>query len=247
MHARTLSWDGCLNARDLGGHPTEDGGETQFRRVVRSDSLRHLSDEGWRALVDYGVGRIVDLRYHSELADDPRDRIEVDVVHVPLSGDSYEDLAEVDELLPDVYDHVGRTRTFYLELLERFSDRFAQAILAIADAPPGPVVVHCVGGKDRTGLVCALLLRLAGVAPEAVAADYAESEANLGAWLTDWVEAADDEEERAARAAIAATPADAMLGVLDELDRRHGGVQGYLAAAGVDDERLERLRARLRD
>src|SRR5262249_24471543 len=71
LHRRELAWDGCLNVRDLGGHPTDDGGETRYGAVVRADSVRQLSDAGWAALVEYGVDTIVDLRMDQELAADP--------------------------------------------------------------------------------------------------------------------------------------------------------------------------------
>ena len=71
QRSRDLVWDGLLNVRDLGGHPTEDGGETKFDSVVRADSVRQLSEDGWRALVDYGMKTVVDLRTNEELEADP--------------------------------------------------------------------------------------------------------------------------------------------------------------------------------
>jgi len=87
MHrTRDLTWDGCLNVRDLGGLPTEDGGETRFDAVVRADSIGRLSDAGWAALAGYGVRRIVDLRWRDELEGDPPRALPVEVVHVSLFG-----------------------------------------------------------------------------------------------------------------------------------------------------------------
>ncbi|HEY6017128.1 MAG TPA: tyrosine-protein phosphatase, partial [Gaiellaceae bacterium] len=83
---RVLAWDGCVNVRDLGGLPLEDGGETAYRVVVRSDSVRTLTDAGWEALAAYGVERVVDLRFEEELAEDPPRELDVEVVHVPLLG-----------------------------------------------------------------------------------------------------------------------------------------------------------------
>ena len=84
QRSRDLIWDGLLNVRDLGGHPTEDGGETRFGSIVRADSVRHLSDEGWAELVDYGVKTVVDLRADEELAADPPAKLPVEVLHVPF-------------------------------------------------------------------------------------------------------------------------------------------------------------------
>src|SRR3954468_3123230 len=81
---RVLDWDGCVNVRDLGGLPLADGGETAPRVLVRADDVARLSDDGWRALSDYGVARVVDLRWREE---PPYDRDGIEVVGVPLLGE----------------------------------------------------------------------------------------------------------------------------------------------------------------
>jgi protein tyrosine/serine phosphatase len=134
----------------------------------------------------------------------------------------------------------------YLIFLERFRSNVAAAVRAVADAPEGGVVIHCVGGKDRTGLLSAFLLRLAGVDDEEIAADYALSEERLRPRHEAWFEAAASEEELARLRRIAQTPAASMSGVFAELERRYGGVEPYLRGAGVTAEELELVRARLR-
>jgi protein tyrosine/serine phosphatase len=243
---RTLTWDGCVNVRDLGGHSTEDGRETRFGAVVRADSIRQLSDEGWTALADYGVSRIVDLRFHSDLEADPPRDLPAEVVHIPLLPEIDDpEWVEIDAIGDSAPSPLAATRDVYLEFLERRRPQFGEAVAAVADAPEGAVVVHCMGGKDRTGLVVALLLRLAGVGPEAIADDYALSERNLAGVTRDWVDSAEDEEERARRLRISRTPREAMSEVLAELERRYGSVRAYLEAAGVDADRLESVAARL--
>ena len=91
----------------------------------------------------------------------------------------------------------------------------------------------------------ALLLRVAGVPADAVAADYALTEANLAPSAAEWIAAALDEDDRRRRILLQPAPADAMRGVLDELDARHGDVPGYLRGGGVDDGALARIRDRL--
>jgi protein-tyrosine phosphatase len=243
-----LAWDGCMNVRDLGGHPTEDGGETRYRRIVRADGVRGLSDAGWEALVAYGVRRIIDLRWHEELAEDPPRELPVEVVHIPLLGE-HDDATgrEIDALVRDVRDPAARRSTMYLEFLRRYPDNFAAAVAAVARSPDGAAVVHCAGGVDRTGLVSALLLRLAGVAPEHIANDYAASEANWAPRTADWIAEADDEREREFRRFLARMPPDAMLSVLEILEREHGSVAGYLGSSGIAENDLELARARLRD
>lgn len=244
---RTLAWDGCHNVRDLGGLPLGDSGETAYRVVVRSDSVRTLSDAGWEALAGYGVRRILDLRWPAELARDPARDLDVEVVHVSLFGadrdGSYAD--KYDAYLLASADPVDYYRWSYLEVLDEFRPGFATALTALADAD-GTAVVHCTGGKDRTGLVCALALRLAGVSAAEVVADWALSEAVWVERDAAWVAAAPDERERKRRRTFGLAPAQAMADVLAELERRHGGARAYLEDAGVEPAALDRLAARLR-
>lgn len=230
----TLIWDGCVNVRDVGG-------------LVRADNIRNLTDDGWRALVDHGVRRIVDLRFPQEIADDPPADAPVEVVHISLLGPE-----RTPEWQSEFSAAIDRSETVedylvwsYAEFLDRYRDRFARVFEAIANAPDGPVVVHCVGGKDRTGLVVALALRVKGVSLDEVVADYARSEANLADTHQVWVDAAPDAAERRRREMLLPTPPGAMRRVVEEIERRHGSAEGYLRDAGVSEGDIARLRQRL--
>lgn len=243
---RSLTWDGCLNVRDLGGHPTEQGGLTRFRRIVRADSVRQLSTAGWSALVEYGIRTVVDLRFRRELEADPQPATDLDVIHISLFGDPVEERwAELDALGAAAAHGAEATRLVYLELLDEHRANMAAAVSAVGAAAPGGVVVHCQAGKDRTGLVTALLLRLAGVSGADVAADYALSERNLAPLNERWIAEADDEAERTRRRWISSTPEAAMLGVLEELEARYGNVEAYLRGGGASAHDLEAARTRL--
>ena len=249
MTDRVLAWDGCVNVRDLGGVPTEDGGVTRFGAIIRSDSVRQLTDAGWESLVAHGVRRVVDLRWHEELAEDPPRELPVEVVHVPLLGALDREYGDaLDARVAAIPEPAGRIRLAYGDFLERFRPNFATAVAAIADAPDGAVVFHCAAGKDRTGLVAALLLRLAGAGAEAVADDYAATEPALEPLNERWIAAATDEAERRRRREIArdGVPREGMLGVLADLEARFGGAEAYLLGAGLAAGRLARVRARLR-
>ncbi len=245
--ARTLLWDGCVNVRELGGIPTEDGGVTRTGSVIRSDNVAGLTPAGWRALEGHGIDRIVDLRWPEEQAEDPPRSVDIEVVHVSVLGPTLDEEffraldAHVDAV-DDVADHFAWS---YVEFLERNRERFGQALAAIADAS-GRVVIHCVGGKDRTGLVAALLLRLAGVAVDEIGRDYSLSGPNLAASRMGWLESAPTEQERRRREKLSQTPAIAMARVIADVERRYGSVAGYLEAAGLEPDQIERLRARLR-
>jgi protein-tyrosine phosphatase len=244
--SRDLDWDGCLNVRDLGGHALAGGGETMFGRVVRADSVRQLSPAGWRAAVEYGVRTVVDLRDEEELRADPPGGLPVDVLHVPFlefrRRDVVEEIEAVSAAAPS---YALATRDVYLVFLEHFRANVARAIAAVARAPEGAVVVHCVGGKDRTGLVTAFLLDVAGVAHEEIGSDYALSELRLKPRHDRWIAEAGTEEERERLRRVAATPREAIVAVLSEVERRYGGVEAYLRAGGLEAADVERIRTRL--
>jgi protein-tyrosine phosphatase len=238
-----LDWDGCLNVRDLGGLPTADGRRTRFRRLVRADNLDALSPAGREALVAYGVKRIVDLRFPEERAAAPP----VEVVHVSLLGDrrTPEWEAEQNAVIDVAADATTYFVSSYGMFLDRCPDRFAAAVDAVAGAPEGAVCVHCMGGKDRTGLVSALLLRLAGVPVPAVVADYALTEAALAPAAREWIDAASDDTERRRRTLVQPSPAEAMRRVLAALEERHGSVASYLRRGGLGEEALRAVEERL--
>jgi protein tyrosine/serine phosphatase len=236
MPHRRLRWDNLLNARDVGGLPTPNG-PTRFGALVRSDCLRRLTAEGQVAMLAYGVATIVDLRSRRELVAAPS----------PL-GDhpGYRSLpfGEYDSL--DAPSRFETATENYIDWLATQRPRVAAILHGIADAPPGGVLVHCAAGKDRTGVVVALVLSIAGVERDAIAEDYA-----LSVW---WNDAVADEEEIATAPDAAERLRDrriyyprpeSMTAMLAELDRLHGGVDGYLGAIGVGAAARERLRARL--
>lgn len=216
---RILVWDGCVNVRDLGGLPLENGGETRFGVVVRADSIAGLTDRGRRALQDYGVREAIDLRGDHELEGSAEPAIPVTRLPItPLSGPGWE--------WPSMLEA-------YMGILEEFRPQFRAVVEALAVADP-PVVLHCLGGRDRTGLVCGLLLSEAGVEPEAIAADHALSDESWAPYNAEWFEEATDEEEGARRRRIAQPAGRTMLEVLAEVERRYGGPAGYLGTRILD-------------
>jgi protein-tyrosine phosphatase len=251
LHQRELAWEGCLNVRDLGGHRTADGRETRYGAVVRADSVRQLTEAGWQAAVEYGIRTVVDLRGDEELEADPPAELPVDVLHVPFMEENEAAFADVEAVARAAGEAAGddvarRTRDVYLIFLEYFKPNVAAALRAVARAPEGGVVVHCVGGKDRTGLLTALLLHLAGVDAEQIGADYALSEERLRPRHDVWIAEAETEAERERLRRVLQSPAASMVGVLAALEERYGSVDDYLRSAGVTDEELQLARARLR-
>lgn len=241
---RDLDWHACENVRDLGGLVTVSGRPTRSGIVVRADDLAKLSEAGWRAVVAQGATRVVDLRFPEERESQPYEA-PVEVTAVSLFGrrdgaieEGWERRAREMETTAMV---LAET---YTQVVTECGGHVRDAVRAVAETP-GTVIVHCVAGKDRTGIVSALCLRIAGVPNEVVAADYAASEPGVRAMNARWVAAAESEEERRRRARFAECPAEAMSTVLAFIDAEWGGVDGYLREVGVDREALENLRQRL--
>jgi len=234
--ARQLRWPELFNARDLGGLPAE-GGATRFKAVIRSDSLYRLTDAGWADLKAYGVTTIVDIRAPTEhRARSIRVRGAVDYRNVALLDDAA--LARVNRR----FDIEGDN---YLWQLEHNAHRVGTILTVIADAAPGGVLIHCEAGKDRTGLIAALVLAIARVDRHVIAADYALSAPALVAMMEEHLSAEPDLSRwDLVRSRYRSSP-DAMSGLLAELDRRHGDVVHYLRFAGVRDDVRERIKARL--
>lgn len=243
---RTLTWDGCHNVRDLGGLPVAGGGETRFGSVVRADSLRELTGVGWAQALDYGVLRVVDLRFSEERARDTSSEPPVEVVHVSLFGEhdpvaerEWGDRGRATLSATDMFAHS------YTYTVEEHIPSVVGAVSAVAEIDEGCVAIHCFGGKDRTGIVAALLLSMAGVDDETIGRDYAASDPGLMVLLGSWIAAADNSVERAFRARVATSPAEAMTRTLAHVRARWGGAEEYLVTHGVEPDSLTRLRNRL--
>jgi len=230
---RALRWDGCVNVRDLGGLPLADGGETAYRVVVRADWLPGLSEAGRRALVDYGVSLIVDLRPEREDRSDEYDPLPVPVLRQAMDP----------RPVPAAWDWPSM-REAYVALADYYRGELARALTLLGDADP-PAAIHCAGGRDRTGIACGMALWLAGVEPEAIAADHALSDESWAPHNSDWVDRAEDEEERERRLRVLRPAGRTLAEVLEEIEEQEG-IRNRLLGAGADEEALDRLTARLR-
>lgn len=163
---RHLSWDDCINVRDLGGL-----GAIRRGALVRADALQQLSAKGWRALERHGIRTVIDLRNPDEIGEDAASRPPgLTTIRIPLDG------MEDTEFWSQWLDRPEfGTPHYYGPWLERFPDRAARTLAAIARAQPGGVAYHCGIGRDRTGLITGLICAALGVPGQQAAEDYALS------------------------------------------------------------------------
>lgn len=244
---RRLHWDACYNAREVGGYPTQDGGEIAWQRLVRTDNLSRLSTAGQAALVAYGVRTIIDLRDPSELAMEPHAFIKSPggddaLVYYNLPLINFKDEVWLREISPTT-----ATPVYYCLTLDIFKPQVRAIMQAIAANSSGSVLIHCHAGKDRTGLIVALLLALAGVDDAIIAADYALSNHYLQPWYQQLMaQHAHDAERQKQMTEDFKTLPEFMLTVLAHVDQHYGGVREYLQATGLTTQEIAQIQQRLR-
>jgi protein-tyrosine phosphatase len=167
---RHLHWDGCRNVRDLGGL-----GPIRRGALVRADALERLTADGWAALEQHGIRTVIDLRNPDEIGEDDAPRPEtLTTIRIPLDGLEHRDFWQHWYGRPEF-----GTPHYYGPWLERFPQRAAAVLTAIARAEPGGVAYHCGIGRDRTGLITMLVLAALDVPHETIVEDYALSESRV--------------------------------------------------------------------
>jgi protein-tyrosine phosphatase len=235
---RSLAFPALLNVRDLGGHPTTDGGETRWRSLLRSDDLGQLTPAGVQALAEWGVKTVIDLRWAEEIALSPSpiaaQAPRIEYFHLSLLARTSTEWRRLSQnCAKEVWKCV---------VLERVRAELREVLRMIAEAPPGVLLFHCVAGKDRTGLIAALLLTLAQVEPASIVADYVASTAMLrDSYLKKYRDM-----EREDILEYVRCPEAGVHNMLAYLEGR-GGVVAYLEEIGLTRDEIMRLKARLRD
>jgi len=239
---RRLPFVGVNNFRDLGGYSTESGAATLWGRVFRSDSPHNFTAADLEVFDALDIRVIYDLRRDAERDADPGPR---PCVHRELpSGPVF---ATDVNTLRDRGDGERWLFEDYCGMLEVAGPVFGDLFSQFADCE-GPVMFHCMGGKDRTGMTAALLLSCLGVDRETVLDDYELTSRHSG---PDQIPHVVDlfvsgGIAREAAIGIMSTPRWAMENALDRLDSTYGGIEAYLRGLGGMDQRtIESLRSRL--
>lgn len=237
---RRIEIDGCHNFRDLGGYPTDDGGRLRWRQIFRADGLHALTETGVARLRDeIRLGDIIDLRSSAELELDGRGLLAEAPIrfhHLPLfDGGTGGRTPPLGASLADLY----------FGMLDIARVPLARVVRTLAQTD-APAVFHCAAGKDRTGVVSALLLSLLGVRDEIIVADYAATRDALDLIVGRLMAS------EGYRGIFEALPPDTlhadpetMEGLLERVRGEFGSMESYASEIGVRGPDVERLRARL--
>ncbi len=239
-YPRNLSFSSTYNFRDVGGYAGLDGRTVRWRRLFRADALHRLKGADWEAFSALGVRTVLDLRRSFEVAEYGRiaDYEGLDYRNLVLEHVDWKDVPHPDDVV-----HERWLADRYLNFTEDGRAALSTALSVIADPAAAPVVVHCMAGKDRTGVTCALALALVGVSDEDIAADYALTTTamrSLVAHLRETNPAAVDGQEH-----MFDSPAEAMMMFLTDLRARHGSVEDYAREIGLKDEQVAAMRDHL--
>lgn len=234
---RLIPFDAVHNFRDLGGYTTDDGRTVQWGRMFRADGLYRLTESDLDVVDALGIRTVVDLRSAREFDEHgrfPLERYPVSFHHLPIIDATWQS-----HEIPTVEDNEAGAVEFltwaYGDMLAQGADRFANAFQVLAVPGAGPSVFHCAAGKDRTGVLAALILGSLGVDHETIVADYALTEAamlRMRAWVLEHHPEMADRMGETPSFMLASKPA-AMRNVLDTMTTEYGSVRGYLSTIGV--------------
>jgi len=260
-----IELEGSVNVRDVGGLLAGDGRTIASGALIRSANLQHLTPDDVRHLVeDLNVRRIVDLRTDVEVdrtgPGPMHDVPDVTIHHLSLFPDLLDRTEKLEEgprdraadapdpLMPWRGKRFPKGRSpvvsSYLSFMEQRPDSIVAALRAIAE-PDGATVVHCAAGKDRTGVVVAFALAVAGASREAIAADYALTESQLAAIIAQLAKSDLYIRETTAPEKVPKPTPEIMLEVLEDVDREFGGVVAWLEQHGWTNADTDNLRAKL--
>jgi protein-tyrosine phosphatase len=228
---REQGWEGAVNARDLGGLAAGTA-RTQYGRVFRSAKPEYLTDRGWAQLLEAGITTVIDLRNGYE-RHELRAIDALTVHHHPVED-------QIDASFMAEWGNRLDTPDYYPEVLLRWPELVTSVFARIADAPSGGVLVHCRAGRDRTGMISAMLLSLVGTSVQDILDDYELAVRAMNAYLTAQSEPAEEPHPHATLDAFCTSSRASLAKFLESTD-----VPTYLTTNGLSPEQLDRIRDRL--
>ncbi|UZJ24227.1 tyrosine-protein phosphatase [Rhodococcus antarcticus] len=241
MTSRDVRLDGAVNVRDLGGLSTVEGRRVRAGKVLRSASLADLTDGDARTLLGAGLRTVVDLRGEAEAERDGRGALAGTTVgyrNLPVVGARSVRLDQAEDI------ETGSLLAHYVTYLETSADVVVEVVRLLGRTEAVPAVVHCAAGKDRTGVVVAVLLDALGVERAQIVADYTATEANMPLVRAQLSASATTRELGTVPDWVLTALPETMEGLLAHLDTQ-GGTVAWLQAHGLTDDELAQLRATL--
>lgn len=234
---RHLPLAGTYNVRDIGGYRTRDGRITRWRTIFRADSLHRLPEEAQNILLEHGVRTVIDLRRTDETEKAPN-------VFATTTTVTYRHLSLMHDVRPEPQNRRSLIDV-YRRILDERQEQVGEALRVLAHPDAPPAVIHCTAGKDRTGLITALLLGLAGVPEETIVEDYAQSSIYLDGsfWEDVRQRVIERGESWAAYEPLMRCLPDDMRTTLQYLADRYGGCEAYTRTIGLDADHIETLRS----
>ena len=248
--SRWLDVPGAYNVRDLGGYLTTDGKTTRWRAFLRADSLHNLSESTKSALIEYGVRTVIDLRRTRETVETPNALAgmeSIEFFHLNMIGDTNPPGYIAPP--PDEWTTPELTSNIYRVLLDQRQDVISETLVALANSKGQTAIYHCAARTDRTGIISALLLGLAGVLADTIVKDYALSAHGLRLRLLDEGipdYLADQDFTQEEPPEILAPPL-AMERTLQHLSDEYGGVESYVRHIGLTDAQITDIRNMMRE
>ncbi len=242
---RHLELSGAYNFRDLGGYRTRSGATTKWRRILRADSPHRLSKQDIDKLLDQGLTSVIDMRSKNELESAPNPFAALDQVN-------YQNIGLFDHLAPGAIQHDfirpgnDPLLDFYVTTLASRQTAIRAVLEAIATAHNGTVMFHCTAGKDRTGLISALLLGLAEVTEEEIISDYIQTRPLITKLVEEFLQLAKNSgtDLKSYRRLLECNP-DTMRKVMKHIGDRYNSVPGFLNQIGLPASSKALLKTRL--
>ncbi len=256
MSPQSITIDGAVNLRDLGGYRTADGATVKHRLLLRSGSLAHLTTSGQREFAELGVHLICDLRRGEEREEEPT-ALPQDApqrLEIPIDPGSAVALRErIGNVTMDFEERVAFMTAVTAELIRDHADDYARMFQGLLDIPRGAFLVHCSAGKDRTGVACALILHVLGVPEGTVFADYLLTNKTMDfeGYILPRLAARWEGSELPSREsimALAGVREEYLRAAYDEIHASFDDVEHYIEAAiGLDADVRRELRQRYLD
>jgi protein-tyrosine phosphatase len=237
---RGLELESAENVRDLGGYSTVDGATTQWGRFVRSGDMDHLTQADQQKLVAYGIRTVIDLRMAWEIEAAPNvfsQSSQVTFYNHDFWGDRFDTYRSTSRGAPPEV----KLADLYCSGLVKSGFIMADIMSTIADSTESGFAFQCRSGKDRTGLVAALLLAVAGVPDDTICADYALTSSFLNSAPDS------DADPQQPGYYLKGCAAETMALTLGFLEQKYSGAEGYLRQLDVSARQILRIREKLRD